>query len=384
MKNLTVDQLKDLIKQYSDQNRIKIKYKSKNKTELLNIIHNYKISSLTGGKKYISKKAGYIAKMLQTNKNAIQLTQINKPSNYLLDLFKNQRRDTVSIRFLKVFVFNTLPTLTRALGEMGFTDKLDDTDLGVRKQIFKFIKTESQLRKFIEIIKTYNKGQTEYANLDDPYKDFDSILQASEISKRPAIINHIKDSIDNEISNTTVNTKTRMLTTTRLMVIFYTMLKMRYDKHIDRSSRKNILKQASDFIQTDKQLQEFSNKSYIYGRSYHHFIRMKEMLDKLKKKIKQKSITDSDKEKYKIYTKKLDFYIKKLFSIYRDISTDAEIYQKKWKDPGENNITESWFKESIIQQGNPFIDKVYDETTLTADDIHVFNDIFKYLDEYTN
>ena len=99
------------------------------------------------------------------------------------------------------------------------------------------------------------------------------------------------------------------------------------------------------------------------------------MLDKLKKKIKQKSITD--KETYKIYAKKLDFYIKKLFSIYRDISTDAEIYQKKWKDPGENNITESWFKESIIQQGNPFIDKVYDETTLTADDIHVFNDIFK-------
>ena len=60
------------------------------------------------------------------------------------------------------------------------------------------------------------------------------------------------------------------------------------------------------------------------------------MLDKLKKKIKQKSITDSDKEKYKIYTKKLDFYIKKLFSIYRDISSDAEIYQKKWKDPGKN------------------------------------------------
>ena len=36
---------------------------------------------------------------------------------------------------------------------------------------------------------------------------------------------------------------------------------MGYDKHIDRSSRKNILKQASDFIQTDKQLQEFNNKS---------------------------------------------------------------------------------------------------------------------------
>ena len=139
--------------------------------------------------------------------------------------------------------------------------KFADTDLGVRKQIFTFIKTESQLRKFIDIIKTSNKDKMEFANLDDPYKDFDSILQASEISKRPAVINRIKDSIDSEISDTAVNTKTRILTTTRLMVIFYTMLKMGYNKHIDRSSRKNILKQASDFIQTDKQLQEFSNKS---------------------------------------------------------------------------------------------------------------------------